>query len=128
MMALAAVVSVNDCGAGKGIFDLRELSISPTRVNPGDPLRLHVKYVVPDGIFVNAGTVNYAVQYNFIPFLPTVEPLCSGIPCPLGPGTYINDTVTTWPTGLHGSVITTITWVDDSSRLLACLSVRSNSV
>ena len=128
IMAVTALVSVKDCGAGKAAFNIRELSISPTTVNPGDSLRLRMQYEVPQGLIVTGGTANYAVRYSFIPLSPTIEPLCSNIPCPLGPGIYTNETVTTWPTGLTGSVTTTITWKDDSSKLLACFAIDGKNV
>jgi hypothetical protein len=124
---MAALVSVKDCGAGKGAFKVHELYVNPVTVNPGEPFTLHMKYEVPQGLLVKGGTANYAVNYNFIPLSPTVEPLCSNIPCPLGTGIYTNDTVTTWPTGLSGSVTTTITWLDESSKLLACIAISSKS-
>jgi hypothetical protein len=124
---MAALVSVKDCGAGKAAFKIHELSVNPVMVNPGEPLTLHMKYEVPQGLLVKSGTAKYAVNYNFIPLSPTIEPLCSNVPCPLGPGIYTNDTKTTWPTGLSGSVTTTITWLDESSKLLACIAIASKS-
>ena len=127
LTVMAALVSVKDCGAGKGAFKIQQLSVNPGRVNPGDPLTLHMRYEVPQGVVVKGGTASYAVTYNFIPLSPTVESLCSNVPCPLGPGIYTNDTVTTWPSGVSGTVTTKITWLDESSKLLACISIDSKT-
>jgi hypothetical protein len=106
---------------------MNELSVRPVNPNPGDDVILHVQYTVPEGVFINDGTATYAIKYNFIPLSPTVEPLCKDLPCPLGPGTYTNETITAWPSGLTGSVSTKITWADEKGALLACISMEGKA-
>ena len=126
-LILASTVSVQNCGIGKSLFNISQLSISPTNPTSGDPLTLHMQYTVPQGMVVTGGTATYAMKYNFIPISPTVESLCSNIPCPLGPGIYTNDTVTTWPSGISGRISTKITWADSNNTMLACLSIDGKS-
>ena len=122
LFALLASV-VKDCGGGKTLFKVNAVSISPVDPLPNDQVTLHLDYTVPDGLTVVGGQAKYAVVYNFIPMAPTVEPLCQNIPCPLGPGRYVNDTTSTWPSGLSGSVTTTITWADQDLTPLLCISI-----
>ena len=118
----AFALKVSNCGS-QAAFRFSELSLYPTNVVPGDPVTLHVKYTVPDGMVVTGGKATYAIKYNFIPLAPTVESLCNDLPCPLTAGTYSNNTVTIWPSGLSGSVSTKITWTDENDTLLACISM-----
>lgn len=120
-------LSVKDCGGNQATFRMNELSVRPVNPNPGDDVILHVQYTVPEGVFINDGTATYAIKYNFIPLSPTVEPLCKDLPCPLGPGTYTNETITAWPSGLTGSVSTKITWADEKGALLACISMEGKA-
>ena len=114
---------VNDCGGGSSLFKLNSVSLSPTDPAPGSSVSLNLDYTVPDGLTVNDGTSTTAVSYNFIPFAPTVEPLCQDIPCPLGPGRYSNSTNSTWPSGLSGTVRTTMTWADENAATLLCIGI-----
>lgn len=114
---------VNDCGGGTTLFKLNSVSLSPADPPPGSSVSLNLDYTVPAGLTVNDGTSTTAVSYNFIPFAPTVEPLCQDIPCPLASGRYYNSTNSTWPTGLSGTVRTTMTWADQNSVKLLCIGI-----
>ena len=119
----AFALKVSNCGGNQAAFRFNELSVYPTTVVPGDPVTLHVQYTVPDGMVITEGKATYAIKYNFIPLTPTIEPLCKDLPCPITPGTYSNNTVSIWPSGLSGSVSTKITWTDEKGALLACITV-----
>ena len=116
---------VKDCGLGKTVFTINSVSISPPNPNPNDQVTLHLDYTVPVGVTIHGGEAKYAVVYNFFPLSPTVEPLCSDIPCPLSSGTYKNSSVSTWPSGLSGSFSSTLTWVDENSQKLLCVSIAA---
>jgi len=125
MTVLAAPPTVKDCGGRKTRFVLNAVSLSPVNPSPNDAVTLHLDYTVPPGTLVTEGEAKYSATYNFIPLTPTVEPLCSSIPCPLGPGRYTNSTVSTWPSGLTGSLTTTIRWSDEVATSLLCISIAA---
>jgi hypothetical protein len=122
-MVLSSPPVLNDCGGGTSLFKLNAVSLTPADPPPGTSVSLNLDYTVPDGLTVGDGTSTTAVSYNFIPFAPTVEPLCQDIPCPLGPGRYYNSTNSTWPSGLSGTVRTTMTWADQNSAKLLCIGI-----
>ena len=103
------------------------MSIDPAIPVPGAPLTLQLTYEVPDGLTVTDGTAEYDVTYNYIPFTPSVEPLCQDIPCPLGPGVYTNHSTTTWPDGLAGQLVSQMKWWDSSKNLLLCVEIASQT-
>lgn len=117
--------TVNDCAKGQSIFLLNAVDITPTNPVPGEKVSLHIDYTVPDGLVVTGGTSEYSTTYNFIPFAPTVEPLCQDIPCPLGAGRYSNISVSDWPTGLSGQLDTKMKWFDDNKNLLLCMGMHA---
>lgn len=126
LLAVTAVPpTVKDCSNGASVFQINAASISPTDPIPGQNVTLHLEYTVPNGVIITGGQAKFAVTYNFIPFSPTIEPLCEDIPCPLGPGSYSNDTVSMWPSGLSGTVISTLTWQDENAKQLLCISITA---
>jgi hypothetical protein len=122
---VAAPPTVKDCGGGKTRFVLNALSLSPSNPSPNDAVTLHLDYTVPPGTLVTGGEARYSATYNFIPLTPTVEPLCSNIPCPLGPGRYLNSTVSSWPSGLTGTLTTILRWSDENAHSLLCISIAA---
>ena len=124
-LSFAVPPVVKDCGVGKTLFTVDAVSLLPSNPTPNENVTLHLEYTVPTGVLITGGEAKYTVTYNFIPLSPTVEPLCSNIPCPLGAGSYRNDSVSLWPSGLTGSVTTILTWTDDVSRPLLCISIAA---
>ena len=120
LTSAATAATVSSCG---GAFTVMAASLKPTDPVAGQEVGLHLEYSVPSPIIVTGGTSEMAFTYNFIPFQPTSEPLCQDVPCPLGPGTYSNDTVSVWPSGLSGSFTSTMKWFDPASTLLLCLKI-----
>lgn len=116
--------TVKSCG---GTFAVKAVSLNPPNPVAGQQVGLHLEYVVPEPT-VTGGTTQYTITYNFIPFQPTVEPLCQNVPCPLSPGAYSNDTLTTWPSGASGSFTSTMKWFDPSSLLLLCIEIAGKIV
>jgi hypothetical protein len=131
LLALLAVAqsfadpTVKDCGGGKTRFSLNAVSLSPKNPAPNEAVTLHLEYTVPSGTLVTGGEAKYSATYNFIPLTPTIEPLCSNVPCPLGPGRYMNNTVSLWPSGLTGSLTTTLRWSDELANPLLCISISA---
>ena len=115
--------TVTDCSAGKSLFTLNSASVTPDVPKAGDNVFITLYYTVPEGLIVTDGTSEYSVTYNFLPLTPTVESLCSNVPCPLGPGHYMNQSETVWPTGVSGTLSTQMKWYDTDKDLLLCLGV-----
>lgn len=117
--------NVKDCSNGASVFTVNAVGIVPADPTPGQNVTLHLEYTVPNGVTVTDGLAKFATTYNFIPFSPTTEPLCQDVPCPLGPGSYTNNTVSMWPSGLSGTLISTLTWQDTSGKQLLCVSITA---
>lgn len=118
LATVGAQLTVAPCG---GVMTITKISISPANPVPNGPLNLHLEYVAPT--IITGGSAETSMTYNFMPFSPVVEPLCGSIPCPLAAGPYSNDTVTTWPTGLSGTVTSTTKWFDLDRLLLLCFKI-----
>lgn len=116
---------LRDCGAGKSLFTINSLSLSPVSPNPGDNVLLNLDYTVPQGLTVVDGDATYSMTYNFLPLSPTVEPLCQDIPCPLSSGRYVNQSSSVWPTGLSGTLDTKIIWANEMGTQLLCMSISA---
>ena len=126
LLGLASAATVKDCGAGNSLFKIQGLGLTPTNPSPGQDVTLHLEYDVPEGTLITGGTTTYAVTLNFIPFQPSTEPLCQDIPCPLGPGSYKNDTVSAWPTGISGTFTSKMTWADEAGTQLLCVQISGS--
>ncbi len=125
LLSLVVPPTIRDCGVGTSVFTINSLSLTPADPKPGDQVGLNLDYTVPPGVVITGGQAKYDVTYNFIPFSPTVEPLCQDVPCPLGPGTYKNTSYSAWPTGLSGTVNTKITWLDEVDTQLLCIGISA---
>ena len=123
LLSLIVPPTVRDCGAATSVFKINSVSLTPADPKPGEKVGLNLDYTVPSGVTVTGGQAKYDITYNFLPLSPTIEPLCQDIPCPLGPGTYLNTTYSTWPTGLSGTLNTKITWLDEVGTQLLCIGI-----
>ena len=111
--------AIANCGKNP-LFTITELSQNPlTKVKGGENVSLTLLYSSFQP--VEAGTVTTAVTYNFIPFQPTVADLCTSIVCPLAPGDHDGSSSVVTPTGLTGTVVSTVTWNDQNGRELLCI-------
>ena len=119
--------SVRDCGADKSLFLVNSVSLDPAAPIPGDKVALTLDYTVPPGVYIGAGQVEYDVKYNYMPLAPTFENLCENVPCPLGPGTYLNTTTTEWPSGISGRLVTKMKWLDSTNALLLCIEISDQA-
>jgi hypothetical protein len=126
LLGIADTATVKDCGSSTSVFKIQGLGLTPTNPSPGQDVTLHLEYDVPAGTTVTGGTTTYAVTLNFIPFQPSTEPLCQDIPCPLGPGSYTNDTTSSWPSGVSGSFTSKMTWADEIGTQLLCVLISGS--
>lgn len=119
--------SIQDCGKNSK-FQLTGLELVPSAPKSGDTVFMTVQFNNP-GSEVNDGSVSTSVTYNFLPLTPTVEPLCTNTQCPLVNGFNDRSTNSTWPSGVSGTIVSTITWTDLGGSELLCikLSVKSGS-
>ncbi len=120
----AVLVSVSatlkDCGSGFSLFPLHDQGFAPDPPTPGENATLWIYYEVPEGITVSDGSAEYSFTLNGIPFAPTVDPLCTQIPCPQTPGLYNLSSTSAWPTGVSGKIVTRLAWYDLADNLLLC--------
>lgn len=115
--------TVSDCGAGKGLFTITELSQDPvTNVVAGQNVSLTLKYTAPKEIA--AGTATTSVTLNFIPFTPTVEDLCTKASCPITVGEHDGSSWGVMPSGVSGSLVSKVEWKDSLGRLLLCIQSK----
>lgn len=117
--------TVRDCSSGKSLFKFVSASLEPSPVIPGENATLTLSADIPGGTIVNSGTAKYSVSFNGIPFTPSTEDLCSQVDCPLLAGPYTNSSVSVFPTGITGKIVSKIEWFDDTSRLLLCTEITS---
>ncbi len=99
--------------------------MNPTTAIGGQLTDLYLDYTVPEDVYIYDGTSIITYTFNGLPFTPTTGPLCGQIPCPLVPGTYINNTQSTWPEGVSGKIITTVSWFDVNNTELLCFQITA---
>lgn len=115
--------TISDCGAGKGLFTITELSQDPaTNVVAGQNVSLTLKYSAPEEI--SAGTAKSSVTLNFIPFTPSTEDLCTKAECPITVGDHDGSSWGLFPSGVSGSLVSKVEWKDSSDRLLLCIQSK----
>ncbi len=121
---LAALVtttsSIEDCGGSSAAFKITELAQDPpSTVGAGQNVSLTLKYSVSEE--VTSGRVVKSVTYNYIPFEPTEEDLCTNAACPLTPGDHDGSTWYLWPSGVSGLIDSKVEWYDLKGNLLLCI-------
>jgi hypothetical protein len=124
-LSLYAVLNatLKDCSSGTSVFTVNTMSLDPPNPAPGQQVGFTLDYTVPPSTVVTDGTARYEMTYNFIPLAPTIQPLCSNIPCPLESGRYLNTTYSMWPTGLSGTIMTRMKWLDTTGTILICTEI-----
>ena len=125
LVSLYAILNatLKDCSSGTSLFQVNSMALVPPNPSPGDNTSFTLDYTVPYNTTVTDGSARYEVTYNFIPLTPTIQPLCQNIPCPLGAGRYVNTTYSTWPTGLSGTIMSRMKWLDPAGTLLLCTEI-----
>ena len=116
--------AVTDCSNGGSVFKVTSMSFTPDPMIKGQNSTLLLSMSVPE--VITDGTATYSTTYNFIPFSPTVDPLCGvTIPCPITIGTL--DTYSSLPSdpSLSGTIQVKIEWKDQSARQLLCVLIKT---
>jgi hypothetical protein len=119
---------VVDCSSGSSRFLLNTAIITPTVPKAGDSIKLYIDYTVPPNTNITDGTAEFSITYNYIPFTPTVSPLCANVACPVLSGQYTNETDSVWPSGLSGMISTQMKWYDMDKDLLLCVGISWKSM
>lgn len=120
----SAYASLSDCSNGESLFKLTSMSFSPDPTVPGLNSTLLLSMDVPSEI--TNGTATYAYTYNFLPFSPTVDPLCDvTVPCPIQVG--VLNTRSSYPISpdLNGSLKIKVSWSDLNGNLLMCVLINT---
>ena len=123
-MDMFAFASVTDCSNGKSAISLQSMSFSPDPTVPGENSTLLLSMIVPK--VITYGTVSYTTTYNFIPFSPTIEPLCTTtLPCPIQVGEL--KTVSSFPVDptLSGTLSIKVEWTDGNALQLLCILIKT---
>jgi len=118
--------NISDCSSGSSLFQIINLGLSPTNPVSNQPLYMTVEFTNP-GPEITDGTVTTSITYNFIPFAPSVEPLCVNTQCPLVNGFNDRSTNSTWPGSLKGSVTSKIVWTSVDQQVLLCIQISVKS-
>jgi len=115
--------SVSDCSKGASQIKINSMSLLPDPPVKGQNSTLTLDLHVP--IEIQAGTATYSFTYNFIPFSPTVEDLCTQVPsgCPITVGPL--NLISSFPIDptLSGTLVSKIEWKDAASLQLLCISI-----
>ena len=123
-LACYSSAAVTDCSNGGSVFKVTSMSFTPDPMIKGQNSTLLLSMSVPE--VITDGTATYSTTYNFIPFSPTVDPLCGvTIPCPITIGTL--DTYSSFPSdpSLSGTIQVKIEWRDQNARQLLCILIKT---
>ena len=118
--AASAITSI--CSSANSLLKITDLVFSPDPPLANQNTTLYLKFNNP-GDSIMDGFSTTAVTYNFIPFSPTLEPLCQNTVCPIPNGLTEQSSSSLWPSDISGTVITTITWTDLQKNQLLCMKI-----
>jgi len=120
VLLATTLTSIRDCGNGKGRASLLSFDSSPASPKAGDNVSLWVAYDLP-APEITGGTATYSFSYNGIPFPPTVNPLCDETACPKPAGFNNETSVSEFPSGLSGKIVSSVKWNDQNDDLVWCV-------
>ena len=119
LLAAPVFATVTDCNTSS-IFRPTVIGLNPDPPISGQPVRLTVQFENP-GPEITSGVVTTSVTLNGLPFSPSVEALCQNTACPILVGANDRSTSSTWPTNVHGRIVTKSVWTNDDGDELLCL-------
>jgi hypothetical protein len=119
-----SIAKIQDCGKDTSILQLTDLALKPDPPIPGQLTDMTVKFVNP-GVDITDGTVTTSITLNFIPFSPTVEPLCTNTKCPLVSGLNDRSTSNTFPDSIQGKLVSKIVWTTLDGSQLLCIQINT---
>lgn len=127
LAALSAYVSltsasISDCSDANTLFKISSMSFSPEPPVIGQNSTLILGMEVPE--VITDGTATYSVTLNYIPFQPTVDPLCdTTIPCPIEVGHLDTTSSFAFP-DVNGLMTLEVVWADGAGRQLMCVQIK----
>ena len=120
ILATFALHTVRDCGNGQGRAALIGYGSAPANPVAGDNVSLWVAYDLPSPA-ITGGTATYNFKLNGLPFAPTVDALCDDTICPKDTGFNNETSTSTFPSGISGKIVSSITWKDQNNDLVWCV-------
>lgn len=125
-LATFVAASVEDCSSSSALFKIESLDFTPDKPLAGENTTLTVKFNNP-GYTVSSGTASTTLSWNFIPFEPTVEPLCQNTDCPIAAGSTQQSSSSAWP-DVSGFVQINITWYNENGAELLCILIKETTM
>jgi len=118
--------SFRNCGSSSDTAKNLIISITPDSPKGGQEVTTIFKYDLSKE--VTSGKASYGFTFNGIPFSPTVDDLCADQaggccpdPCPLAVGAHENKSLSNFPEGVSGKIVTTIKWTDQDNAQILCV-------
>jgi hypothetical protein len=118
--------SFRNCGSSSDTAKNLVISITPDSPKGGQEVTTIFKYDLSKE--VTSGKASYGFTFNGIPFSPTVDELCADQaggccpdPCPLAVGAHENKSLSNFPEGVSGKIVTTIKWTDQDNAQILCV-------
>jgi len=124
--ASAPVGTFRNCGSSSDTAKNLVISITPDSPKGGQEVTTIFNYDLSKQ--VTGGKASYGFTFNGIPFSPTVDDLCADQaggccpdPCPLAVGAHENKSLSNFPSGVSGKIVTTIKWTDQDNAQILCV-------
>ena len=123
---LGASAIIKDCGKSSYLAKYVSGSLDPVTPIPGQNLTVTVNYDMRE-ITVTGGTVTYDYSWNYIPFEPTVDDLCSQTFCPKEAlMSYTETSTSVFPMDVSGYIVSTFEWADQNGNPVLCVETDFN--
>lgn len=123
---LAPLGTYRNCGSSSDTAKNLVISIVPDAPKAGQSVTTIFQYDLSKE--VTSGTASYGFTFNGIPFSPELHDLCeeqSGgccpDPCPLAAVYHENKSISDFPSGVSGKIVTTIKWTDQDDAQILCV-------
>lgn len=110
--------TVQDCTPSNAISKVLGIGIDPVNPKPGDTSYMWVNFDLSKDVY--GGTATYSYSWNYIPFDPTIVPLCEQSPCPIYAGVQNMTGNSTFP-DVSGLVEVRVEWADDTGTPIWCV-------
>ena len=125
-LPLSHHTSFRNCGSSSDTAKNLVISITPDSPKGGQEVTTIFKYDLSKEVM--SGKASYGFTFNGIPFSPTVDDLCADQaggccpdPCPLSVGAHENKSLSNFPEGVSGKIVTTIKWTDQDNDQILCV-------
>jgi hypothetical protein len=122
-----AEASIKNCGNEGSQLQITELKLVPDPPIRGKPFELVLK-TNNNGANINQGTITTSLSLNFIPFAPSITPLCDDINCPIASGFNDFSKTATWPDTVTGAISSKVVWKDSSNTDLLCVQINTKVI